>query len=289
MAPDFNLATFQATTLEGGNPNLEPETSESFTAGIVFTPSFLENLVISLDYFDIEITDAIGTAPTSEVISACYASVGFSDPLCALIVGPAFPGVDETPSPAAPTRRNSNLQISGVLASSANLATYETSGVDFQVDLGFDLPIGALDLRVTGTYLDAYDYLPFSGGELVQLASNFGGDPFYGSPATFAEWQVNTGVTLTTDNWGANLTARYMGETDDIAASAANLVNVAEAITYWDMQGYYIWNQVTFTAGIRNLTDEDPPYMTAYDDMNTLNFSYDTQGQYYYGRVAVRF
>ena len=289
LAPDFNLATFQATTLQGGNPNLQPETSESLTAGVVFTPSFLEELTVSIDYFDIEITDAVGTAPTSEVISACYASAGFSDPLCALIVGPAFPGVDETPSPAAPTRRNSNLQISGVLQSSANLATYKTSGIDFQVDYGLETGIGLLDFRVTGTYLSEYDYLPFSGGELIQLAGFFGGDPAFGNPAAFAEWQVNYGVTLTRDDWGANLTARYMSETDDIDAAPANLSNVADAITYLDLQGYYNWKDMTFTVGVRNLTDEDPPYVTAYDDMNTLQFSYDTQGRYIYGRASVSF
>ena len=289
LAPDFNLATFQATTLQGGNPDLKPETAETITFGIVLTPSFLEGLSLSIDYFDIEITDAVGTAPTSEVISSCYASAGFSDPLCALIVGPAFPGVDETPSPAAPLRRNSNLQISGILASNANLSTYNTSGVDFQVDYGFETGIGAIDLRVTGTYLDAYDYLPFAGGETVKLAGFFGGDPFYGSPATFAEWQTNFGATLTRDDWGANLTARYMSETEDISGAPGNLSNIADAITYFDAQGYYTWNEVTFTLGVRNLTDEKPPYVTAYDDMNTLNFSYDTQGRYIYGRATLNF
>ena len=289
LAPDFNLATFQATTLQGGNPNLQPETSESLTFGLVFTPSFLEDLTVSIDYFDIEITDAVGTAPTSEVISACYASVGFSDPLCALIVGPAFPGVDETPSPAAPTRRNSNLQISGVLQSSANLATYQTSGIDFQVEYGFESGIGLIDLFASGTYLSEYDYLPFSGGELIQLAGFFGGDPAFGNPAAFAEWQVNYGVTLTRDDWGANLTARYMSETDDIDAAPANLSNTADAITYLDVQGYYNWKDLTFTLGVRNLTDEEPPYVTAYDDMNTLQFSYDTQGRYIYGRASFSF
>ncbi len=289
LAPDFNLATFQATTLQGGNPNLQPETSESLTFGLVFTPSFLEDLTVSIDYFDIEITDAVGTAPTSEVISACYASVGFSDPLCALIVGPAFPGVDETPSPAAPTRRNSNLQISGVLQSSANLATYQTSGIDFQVEYGFESGIGLVDLFASGTYLSEYDYLPFSGGELIQLAGFFGGDPAFGNPAAFAEWQVNYGVTLTRDDWGANLTARYMSETDDIDAAPANLSNTADAITYLDVQGYYNWKDLTFTLGVRNLTDEEPPYVTAYDDMNTLQFSYDTQGRYIYGRASFSF
>mgnify|MGYP001823719302 FL=1 len=289
LAPDFNLATFQATTLQGGNPNLQPETSESLTFGLVLTPSFVDRLSVSIDYFDVEITDAVGSAPTSEVISACYASPNFSDPLCALIVGPAFPGVDETPSPSAPDRRNSNLQISGVLQSQANLATYKTSGIDFQVDYGFDTSIGVIDLRVAGTYLSEYDYLPFAGGELIELAGYFGGDPAFGNPATFAEWQVNYGVTLTRDDWGTNLTARYMSETDDIDAAPANLSNVADAITYLDLQGYYNWNDVTFTLGVRNLTDEEPPYVTAYDDMNTLQFSYDTQGRYYYGRASISF
>ena len=289
LAPDFNLATFQATTLQGGNPNLTPETSESLTFGVVLTPSFLERASVSIDYFDIEITDAVGTAPTSEVISACYASAGFSDPLCALLVGPSYPGVDETPSSTAPLRRNSNQQISGILQTNANLATYKTSGIDFQVDYGFDSAIGIIDLRVAGTYLNEYDYLPFAGGDLVQLAGYFGGDPAFGNPATFAEWQVNYGVTLTRDDWGANLTARYMSATDDIDAAPANLSNVADAITYFDIQGYYNWNDVTFTVGVRNLTDEDPPYVTAYDDMNTLQFSYDTQGRYIYGRASVSF
>ncbi|MEJ2274760.1 MAG: TonB-dependent receptor [Woeseiaceae bacterium] len=289
LAPDFNLATFQATTLQGGNPDLTPETSESLTFGLVVTPRFLEELSVSIDYFDIEITDAVGTAPTSEVISACYASANFSDPLCALLVGPSYPGVDETPSSTAPLRRNSNQQISGILQTNANLATYKTSGIDFQVNYGFDTGIGIIDLRVAGTYLDEYDYLPFSGGDLVQLAGYFGGDPAFGNPATFAEWQVNYGVTLTRDDWGASLIARYMSETDDIDAAPANLSNVADAITYLDLQGYFNWNDMTFTLGVRNLTDEDPPYVTAYDDMNTLQFSYDTQGRYIYGRASLSF
>jgi len=289
LAPDFNLATFQATTLQGGNPDLLPETSESLTFGVVFTPSFLEGFSVSIDYFDIEITDAIATAPTSEVISACYASANFSDPLCALIVGPAFPGVDETPSPAAPLRRNSNLQISGILATNANLATYETSGIDFQFDYGFETGFGMIDLRLVGTYLDTYDYLPFAGGETISLAGFFGGDPAWGNPAAFAEFQSNFSVALSRDDWGANVTARYMGATDDIAAAPGNLENTAASVTYFDVQGYYDWGRFGLTAGIRNLADEDPPYVTAYDDMNTLQFSYDTQGRYYYVRGSVRF
>jgi|TARA_B100001964_G_C14209796_1_gene589925 iron complex outermembrane receptor protein len=289
LPPDFNLATFQASTLQGGNPNLEPETSESFTFGVVFTPRFAENLTVSLDYYDIEIENAISTAPTSEVISGCYSSPNFSDPLCALFIGPDAPVIEETPSPLAPTRRNSNQQISGILQTQANLASYETRGIDFQVDYGFDSSFGLIDLRVTGTYLSDYDYLPFTGGEVIELAGMFGGDPAWGSPVAFAEWQVNSSATLTRDNWGAFISAKYMGATDDIDAAPANLENTADSVVYWDVQAYYRWNDVTFTGGIRNLTDEEPPYVTAYDDMNTLQLSYDTQGRYYYARAQLAF
>ncbi|MEX0942602.1 MAG: TonB-dependent receptor [Pseudomonadales bacterium] len=289
LAPTFNLATFQATTLQGGNPNLEPETSETITFGVVLTPRMVEGLTVSLDYFQVEITDAVGSAPTSEVISQCYASAAFSDPLCALIVGPAFPGVDETPSTSAPARRNANQQLSGILQTSANLATYETSGVDFQVDYGFDTGLGRIDLRATGTYLHQYDYLPFQGGTLVELAGMFGGDPAFGNPAAFAEWQVNYSATLTTDDWGATIVAKFMDEADDINALPGNLENTAASIWYLDVNGYYQFDNITLSAGIRNLLDEEPPYVSAYDDMNTLQFSYDTQGRYYYARAQVKF
>ena len=286
---DFNLATFQATTLQGGNPDLEPETSESFTFGIIFTPSFVENLVVTLDYYDIEIENAVGSAPTSEVISACYASAGFSDPLCALIVGPAYPGVDETPSPLAPSRRNTVNQLSGILATTANLATYNTSGYDFQVNYGFETSMGMVSLKAGGTYLDEYDYIPYTGGDKVSLAGNFGGDPAFGSPAAFANLQMNYSATLTQDNWGANLSAKYMDSTEDVGAAPGNLENTAADVTYFDAQGYFIWQDITFTVGVRNLTDEEPSYVTAYDDMNTLQYSYDTQGRYYYTRAKMSF
>lgn len=69
----------------------------------------------------------------------------------------------------------------------ANLSTYETSGIDFQADYGFATSFGLLDLRVSGTCLDAYDYLPFNGGETVKLAGNFSGDPAITTPPSSAQ------------------------------------------------------------------------------------------------------
>ena len=51
-AGQYNLIT-------GGNPNLVAETGETTTFGVVATPNWLEGLSVAVDWFDIEVTDAI--------------------------------------------------------------------------------------------------------------------------------------------------------------------------------------------------------------------------------------
>jgi iron complex outermembrane receptor protein len=284
----FDLGTFQATTIEGGNPDLEPETSESQTFGIVFTPTFLSGLAISLDWYDIKIDDAVGTAGTGNVINRCYGSANFSDPLCALLIGPDLVG--ESPSTLAPERRNGVNQVSGILLTNQNLSTFETAGLDFQIDYSFDSGIGNWLLRATGTYIDKYDYLPFEGGTTEQLAGKFGIDPYNKNAiTTFPEFAVNVSATWAMDNWGGNIMVKWFDKTEDgFSGDECGNVCTADEAFYVDLQGYYEWNNMRFVIGARNLFDEDPPYMTNYDDMNTLHYSYETSGQYWYGRWQMK-
>jgi iron complex outermembrane receptor protein len=80
-----------------------------------------------------------------------------------------------------------------------------------------------------------------------------------------------------------------MDATMDISADAANAENEADAIWYHDVQATYDYEGWNFTLGVRNLLDEDPPYVTNNDDMNTIHYSYDTAGRYMYARVAYSF
>jgi outer membrane receptor protein involved in Fe transport len=54
----------------GGNPNLQPETANTITAGVVFEP--LKGLALTADYWRIDITNAIQTVPEQTVFSNCY-------------------------------------------------------------------------------------------------------------------------------------------------------------------------------------------------------------------------
>src|SRR5690606_10619333 len=135
LPPNFSLTSTQANGILGGNPNLAPEESETTTFGVVFTPAALAGFSMTLDWFDIDIENAIGAAGTNNIITGCYASPNFSSPLCDLITGPA--AVNRAPHPTSP-RRDVLGNIAGQRLTDENLASFTTTGLDFQFDYGFD-------------------------------------------------------------------------------------------------------------------------------------------------------
>jgi len=289
LPPDFQLSSNQASSVLGGNPDLEPEESKSWTLGIVVAPEKLP-FSVSLDYYHIEITNAIGTAGTDNIITGCYNSPNFSSSWCDLMPGPTYPFVNDAPHNTSPYR-DALGAISGVLLTNANLADYETEGLDFAINYVMEFGgYSTLNLGLSGTYLSKYDYTPYAGADTVKLAGYFGEDQFTANPATFPEWKLNFNFQYVIgDAWSFTWAPRWMAATTDINADEANGDNTADAIWYHDVQASYNYEKWSFTLGVRNLLDEDPPYVTNYDDMNTIQFSYDTAGRYYYARVRYSF
>jgi len=66
-----------STGYVSGNPDLDPETSKSYTYGLAWTPSFVENLQIGLDYYNLEIEGAINDVTFETLAANCYDSPDF--------------------------------------------------------------------------------------------------------------------------------------------------------------------------------------------------------------------
>ena len=60
--------------LQGGNTELAPETSDTYSYGVVFQPRFAPGLAITVDYFDIKIEDTITTFGAPNTWTACYSN-----------------------------------------------------------------------------------------------------------------------------------------------------------------------------------------------------------------------
>ncbi len=130
-----------------GNPELDPEESESFTAGLVFSP--LRNLSFTLDYWQIEIDNLIvGVTGTADVEAAYYGNNG-------VVNIPGFTAVPGNPDPAFP---NALPRLGFVETAFTNQNSQTVSGVDFGANL--TLPIGPVTLssNLELSYLTKFEF-----------------------------------------------------------------------------------------------------------------------------------
>ncbi|MCQ3828416.1 TonB-dependent receptor [Microbulbifer elongatus] len=287
IAPGTTISSTQATGLFGGNPDLEAEKSESWTLGIVWTPSWTDDMGFTVDYFNINIDDAIGTLTTDTIVQGCYESPGFSSPLCDLITGAG--AVGSIPSSSSPYRQTDNT-IAGQLLNSQNVSTFETSGVDLGFDYSMDAGPGVVTVNLSATYLHEWKYQGSPEDPTIDLAGYYGADPVTTAIVAFPEWKFYGTLGYEYDCWSAFTTVRMLGEVDDIDPKPSDLVTHIDTTWYQDINfNYFRWENVTLTGGIRNMWNQQPPYVTNNDDMNTLMRSYDTVGRFFYGSVTLQF
>ena len=107
----------QYNFLQGGNPDLVPEESDTYTYGVILQPRFLPKLAMSIDYFDIEITDAVSTFGPLNALAACYEN---NDPL-------ACANIDRDDATGALWIGNGN-----VIDLNINTGGFETKGWDLE-------------------------------------------------------------------------------------------------------------------------------------------------------------
>ena len=165
--------------VNGGNPGLQPEKANTMAAGIVLTPSFIDGLTASVDWYQIHLHSALFTPGQSEPITRCqqgdlnyctllvFQNAGSfaSARGCGLASRDGCAGADTT-SP-----------ILFIKTAPVNAALLTTAGFDFAVAYGFDLFTGNADVSFNGNYM--YDF----SRTLSQLVS-IGGVPT-STPITF--------------------------------------------------------------------------------------------------------
>jgi outer membrane receptor protein involved in Fe transport len=234
-----------------GNPNLTPELADTFTAGVVFQPSFVPRLQMSVDYYKIEIQDSIGTPNSARLEEECEASNGTS-PSCLFTQRP-LPFSDRSPA-NFPTLRTSYP---------INLASVEVSGLDYEITYRADFDWGllsdssSLDMRLVGGHL--FDYLSTSfAGAVPTQTSNSGNN---------TQDRVNVSFNWRDGPLSVSTNTRFMGERqktqDPTLKYATGFTNDIPATSYTDLSLNYRFEQAggNYEAyvSIANVFDKDPP------------------------------
>jgi len=277
--------------LQGGNPNLVPETSDTYSYGVVFQPRWAPGLAITVDYFDISIDDTITTFQAPNSWTACY--------------------TNNDPAACARINRNPNGQLwvgNGFVQDlNINIGSLSTTGWDVNVGYtGLEMGrFGSLAFNLTGTYLVELITQPAPGVDL---------DP---SPDVTRDWFDCTGfyssVCLTPSpqwrhrlrtNWQTpwdldlSLTWRYYHEVEGLTGPN-NLMPVNQldrelaAENYFDFAANWaITEKAGVTLGINNLLDDNPSLSGAVGTTgngNTYPQTYDALGRYVFVRASIEF
>lgn len=285
----------QISTLTGGNPNLDPETSDTLTLGFVYSPewstglSWSDRLDFEVTYYDIELDDAIQAPDAQTILDQC---VSTNDPNVCAAIGRTGSGV-----------------INRFENTLTNIGAVETSGWD--VNIGWTSPEfnwGQLRAQWNNTIVDEYtEFNPVDTGlEATSLEGLERND------SAIPEWQSNLDLIWTYGEWQVTTRLRYIDEVtescsdflDGTANSLTNLglcsnpdtvnnansTNDLDATTYVDLQVTLppVYG-VNLELGINNLFDEEAPLcyscsLNGYDPS-----TYDPEGQFGYIRASYKF
>jgi len=185
--PFNNNATVQFLGIISGNPNLTPEEADTFAVGFIYEPSFIEGLRMSVDYYDIEISDAIGSVGVQNIVDRCFEG---NQTFCDAItrgIGPT--GI---------------LEIQEVRRSPFNFVTVDAEGVDFAANYRTDGLGGDWSFDAIATH-----YLTDESDNGVNVVFNNVGAITGGNPP---DWITRMSATYSRDALTTTLTARGISD-----------------------------------------------------------------------------
>jgi len=261
--------------LQGGNPNLNEEEAETLTVGLVFSPRWVDGLQLSLDWYDITISQAIALTGSQAILDRCVDNTnGIDNLFCPLV------------------SRDSGGNIVELRRFPLNLNEFQTNGFDIEIDYRHELGgFGTLSNRLVAANLSERIELLNSDDD-VDIIEGELGDP---------EWQINYRGALLFQDWEVFVEGRWMDdqfivEQELLFGSGTNKdpnpdVNdntVADSIVYVDIGASYTFqNGLNLGITIDNVFDEDPP-LGLFGNGGASGL-YDNVGRFYLARASWSF
>lgn len=272
----YNFTNTQFQGLSGGNPDLTEETADTYTVGAVVagpTSGPLSGFQASVDYYTIEIEDAIDAIDADVFVERCFDRrfnpdlqndnfyCGFFDRL---------PGTNT---------------ITNALEVDTNIAAFEVEGIDLQIDYDADLGPGVFRAKWISSYLIGWKDATVQGETMTENAGT-ASSSFDALP----EWRWTTSLGYTVGGFDADVRWRHVGEMTDFSFPDFTL----DAVEYLDLTlGYtfsdYNLDGLRLRAGVTNLTDEDPVIYPSQQQSNTDPATYDILGRRYFVSATYTF
>ncbi|MFC6634784.1 TonB-dependent receptor [Microbulbifer taiwanensis] len=258
-------ARIQYLTEFGGNRDLQPETSDNRSLGLVWTPQQLKGFSATLDLYDIRQNDVIDTSPQYLIDRNAHSGLFTHRVL-----------------------RDESGDITKILATRLNIGAREVRGFDLAMRYEhISEDIGQLRWSLNSSHMQRYLNQAAPGSPVEDLAGTFV-DAASGGAGSLPQWKANTGVYWHKGRWEGGYTVHFVSELEE--SFTLDETRVTREISNWsthDLQlAYSLPLGLRFAVGIDNLLDREPPFAaTAFND-NFDGRTYDLSGRYWYTTLA---
>jgi outer membrane receptor protein involved in Fe transport len=266
----------QYNALIGGSVALAPEESDTYSMGFILTPSAIDGLTVSLDWYDIEVQDAITEIEPETTLLQCIESGSF----CDLVRR----GTNDSLWLGLATATN------GISALSQNIGFFRVKGIDVEATYTFDIGnMGSVSVNNILGWIDSWEQEEFVGAGVEQCAGLYGGS--CGTPTVELR---NRFQAIWATPWNVSLSLGWR-HIDSVDQTGTNLPpTTLGSQNYVDFSGNWAATErISVRAGINNLFDREPPFVpqgvTARENGNTYPSAYDALGQYMFLAATVEF
>ena len=253
--PTWGGQTYQTTIFSGGNPNILPEKADTFTAGVIVQPSFLPGFSASVDWYRVQIEDAIATVGTNEVARRCFQDG--EQQFCDLVT-------------TDPSQQDKIILVGNQFV---NVAQSEVEGIDAELGYTTDVNLLGGDERLSGraffTWLIDREDVGAT-GVVTRFDDLTGIEPNAGGVGQFPSFKATGNINYVNGPFGFNLQGRYIAQgrraylIGGVAATPLNIAdNTVPSVFYADLRGSYEFElagaDLELWGSITNLLDTDPP------------------------------
>ncbi len=279
-----NATNNQIQVLEGGNPTLKPEQSESYALGIVLTPQFAPGLSLSVDYYSIRVSNSIfdggiaANASPDLVLNGCYGPAQ-NQSFCSLIT------------------RNSAGVITQLNSLNTNFGTEKLRGIDYEIS--YDTAAGHLNLPIPGSLkvdLQVTNYFEHTTQNPDGTNNSYIGTFNTSAENIQPEWKGTASADYRLGPWTAHWDMQYFEHTKDFQGGGG-IGDTIPDLYYNNISASYTFSDFAFlkkarvTMGIDNVADQDPPFLSSDSTCkcNSLAGPFDFVGRFFYGRISTSF
>ena len=240
------FASIFPTTVLGGNPDLQPQTSETTTLGFEYSPAGLPGLYLSVTWSETEFEDLIGSLSSAFGWPPVY----------------AFENWQQFPDQI---KRDADGVLTYVSLQDVNLSARTSEAVDLDVRYEFDTTLGDFAVGILGTNTLALETVSGPGVDPVaQEGTNQGPVEYKGS--AYVDWSFGS--------WGANLTVNRSSDYKNVNSGVRR--TDVDGYTTVDVQGSFELPQSGWraTVGANNILDADFPFFDGYYGVDSAHVDF---------------